>query len=266
MSLYGDLPQAKDDAVAGSKSWTAANAKMQPPGVRKPGLAPPAALLRAGVGGGRGPGPAGRVLPAPSAGRGRGRGSTSAGTPAENGIGGSGACAGPSVVDGSSGGDGGGGSGPIVVSALSFFSTHGEPIQVGTGPTSKRTPECHAVTRLVRLVAAGPTGLPPDGLARHPQRRTRGPGSLTTDSPRLSPPPQDEYDPARPNDYEDVLRERDRKRREAEEEAERVKRAREADMVRGCGDRGVGAVGTGCGGSTAPSRGERSGRSAVCAV
>jgi hypothetical protein len=57
-----------------------------------------------------------------------------------------------------------------VVSALSFFSTHGEPIA-------------------------------------------------------------DEYDPSRPNDYEDVLRERERKRRDAEEEAERVKRQREAELV-----------------------------------
>ena len=49
-------------------------------------------------------------------------------------------------------------------------------------------------------------------------------------------PIEDEYDPSRPNDYEDVIRERERKRREAEEEAERVKKQRDVEMVRRRGD------------------------------
>lgn len=38
---------------------------------------------------------------------------------------------------------------------------------------------------------------------------------------------KDEYDPARPNDYEQVRKERERLRREAEAEAERQERLRE---------------------------------------
>jgi splicing factor 45 len=163
MSLYGDLPQAKDDGAGTSKGWAAAVNKLQP---RKPSgvLAPPPHVLRAAAAGGRGPGPAGRALPAPAgrgAGRGRGAlGLSSSGRGSADAVGPSGAAAaGPST--------------PVaapVVSSASFFSVNGE--------------------------------------------------ALT-----------DEYDPSRPNDYEDILRERDRKRKEAEEEADRVKRQREAELV-----------------------------------
>ncbi|KAI8463667.1 MAG: hypothetical protein J3K34DRAFT_494743 [Monoraphidium minutum] len=166
MSLYGDLPQAKgDDGAAGQKKgWSAAASKLQP-SLRKPaGGFAPTALLRAGGAGGRGPGPAGRSLPAP--GRGRGSSSSSSAAAAADG-------AGPGCSSVSTSGQPAPSSaagGPIVVSALGFFSTHGEPIA-------------------------------------------------------------DEYDPARPNDYEDVLKGRERARRAAEDEAERVKRQREAEVA-----------------------------------
>lgn len=45
-------------------------------------------------------------------------------------------------------------------------------------------------------------------------------------------PLQDEYDPAKPNDYEDIMKERERRQRAAEEEAEKAARQRELDLVR----------------------------------
>lgn len=44
-------------------------------------------------------------------------------------------------------------------------------------------------------------------------------------------PLKDEYDPSRPNDYEEISKERERRRKEAEEEAERQARLREAEQV-----------------------------------
>jgi hypothetical protein len=43
---------------------------------------------------------------------------------------------------------------------------------------------------------------------------------------------QDEYDPSKPNDFEEILKQRQKKQREAEEEAERLARMREIQQVR----------------------------------
>ena len=42
---------------------------------------------------------------------------------------------------------------------------------------------------------------------------------------------QDEYDPAKPNDFEELIKQRQRQQREAEEEAERLARLREVQQV-----------------------------------
>jgi hypothetical protein len=42
---------------------------------------------------------------------------------------------------------------------------------------------------------------------------------------------QDEYDPSKPNDFEEMLKQRQKKQREAEEEAERLARMREIQQV-----------------------------------
>lgn len=44
-------------------------------------------------------------------------------------------------------------------------------------------------------------------------------------------PLADEYDPSKPNDFEDIMKQRERRKREAEEEAERAARIREAEQV-----------------------------------
>jgi hypothetical protein len=46
---------------------------------------------------------------------------------------------------------------------------------------------------------------------------------------------QDEYDPSKPNDFEEILKQRQKKQREAEEEAERLARMREIQQVWCCG-------------------------------
>jgi len=75
MSLYGDLPQAKDD-TGGQPAWAAAAKKLQPLPRKAAGLAPPS-VMRSGRGG-RGAGPAPVSLPA---GRGRGSGASGGGAP-----------------------------------------------------------------------------------------------------------------------------------------------------------------------------------------
>jgi splicing factor 45 len=44
-------------------------------------------------------------------------------------------------------------------------------------------------------------------------------------------PLKDEYDPSKPNDYEEIVKERERKKQQAEEEAERLARMREIEQV-----------------------------------
>lgn len=44
-------------------------------------------------------------------------------------------------------------------------------------------------------------------------------------------PLKDEYDPSKPNDYEDIIKDREKKRKEADEEAERLARMREIEQV-----------------------------------
>jgi hypothetical protein len=47
-------------------------------------------------------------------------------------------------------------------------------------------------------------------------------------------PLKDEYDPSKPNDYEDIMKEREKRKKAAEEEAERAARLREAEQVGWC--------------------------------
>lgn len=44
-------------------------------------------------------------------------------------------------------------------------------------------------------------------------------------------PLREEYDPSRPNDFEEIMKQREKRKREAEEEAERAARLREAEQV-----------------------------------
>lgn len=44
-------------------------------------------------------------------------------------------------------------------------------------------------------------------------------------------PLKHEYDPSKPNDYEDIVKDRERKKREADEEAERLAAMREVEQV-----------------------------------
>eukprot|EP00879_Flechtneria_rotunda_P014992 GHRR01015666.1.p1 GENE.GHRR01015666.1~~GHRR01015666.1.p1 ORF type:complete len:276 (+),score=95.46 GHRR01015666.1:88-915(+) len=109
MSLYGDLPQAKDED-SGSKGWAAASKKLQPT-FRKPSslLAPPS-VLRGGPGRGSARTPT-------SAGRGAGRTPTSVTN---------------NVLPASAGPFVGSNSNPMpaaVHSAFSFFTVNGQPLQ-----------------------------------------------------------------------------------------------------------------------------------------
>jgi hypothetical protein len=124
MSLYGDLPQARNASASSSDAPSWATNKPQP-SFRKPTLlAPPSALLRAGRGAGRGAATPGRGPPR-----------TDVSLP------------------------------PTSASAFNIFSVAG--------------------------------------------------------------PMQDEYDPTRPNDYEDIIREREQRKQEAQQEEERQARKRE---------------------------------------
>eukprot|EP00775_Hariotina_reticulata_P000370 gene370-605_t len=155
MSLYGDLPQAKDEDAA-SKGWSASSKKLQPT-FRKPSnlLAPPSVVR----GGGAGRSGGGGRTPTTS-GRGAGRGPPPAGINTVIH-----ANAGPASSQG-----------PVnpapaaVHSAFSFFtSVHGAPLK-------------------------------------------------------------DEYDPSKPNDYEEIVKEREKKKQQAEEESERLARMREIEQ------------------------------------
>ncbi|WIA42186.1 hypothetical protein OEZ86_009449 [Tetradesmus obliquus] len=157
MSLYGDLPSAKDDDagdVKPIKGWVASAQKLQP-SWKKPGsvLAPPSVTR-----GGRGP--AGGRTPT-AAGRGGGRGPPPASLPA----------------------------------AANIVNIHASPA----------------------------------GQQHHHQQQQRG-SAFSFFTAANGQALQDEYDPAKPNDFEELIKQRQRQQREAEEEAERLARLREVQQ------------------------------------
>lgn len=161
MSLYGDLPQAKDEDAA-SKGWASSSSikKLQPS--FRPKQAGSSTLL--GV---------------PASLRGGGAGGRTGGR------------------SGSSDGGRGGGRGPppvVHVSAASGASS------MGPGPVMASAAAAqHSSFSFLKAVNGEPL--------------------------------RDEYDPSKPNDFEDIMREREKRKKAAEEEAERAARLREAEQV-----------------------------------
>ncbi|PNW76444.1 hypothetical protein CHLRE_11g467591v5 [Chlamydomonas reinhardtii] len=189
MSLYGDLPQAKnstsDAAGAGwpdPKLMAPASLK-KPAAMAAPAFKPPPSVLRAAAAGGAGgPGRGGPARGIPITGRTGGRGPPNT-----------------LVVDGS-GSDGARsltpaatpGGGPAVASASA--PAPGGPATAGPGPSG--------------TALGGGSSI----FARQDGR-----------------PIEDEYDPMRPNDYEEVIAARERARKAAEAEAERLAKQKEAE-------------------------------------
>lgn len=163
MSLYGDLPQAKDEDAA-SKGWASSSKKLQP-------------TFRPKQAGGTG---SSSLLAVPTSVRAGGAGRTGG-------------------RSGSSDGGRGGGRGPPPVVHVSA-SAGG--FAAGPGPVM---PGAHA-------------------SAQH--------SSFSFLKALNGEPLKNEYDPSKPNDYEELMRDRERRKREAEEEAERAARLREAEQVR----------------------------------
>ncbi|KAG2498604.1 hypothetical protein HYH03_003353 [Edaphochlamys debaryana] len=181
MSLYGDLPQAKNSTDAGGAptGWGPVDAKMAPPSLKKPApspaFKPPPSVLRAAAaaGGRAGPGRGGPARGIPITGRTGGRGPP--------GTAGEGALA-------------SGGSGSLTPSDAA-----------GGG---------------VAVVASGP------GPAASGSSVGVSSAIFTA---RDGKPIQDEYDPMRPNDYEEVVAARERARKAAEAEAERQAKVKEME-------------------------------------
>jgi len=163
MSLYGDLPQAKDEDAA-SKGWASASKKLQPTfRPKQAGVSSSSSLLA--------------VPPSVRAG-------------------GAGRTGGRS---GSSDGGRGGGRGPppvVHVSATAGGSFNAAPAAVMPGPHASTQ---HSSFSFLKAVNGEPL--------------------------------KDEYDPSKPNDYEEIMREREKRKQAAEEEAERAARLREAEQV-----------------------------------
>lgn len=162
MSLYGDLPQAKDEDAA-SKGWASASKKLQPTfRPKQAGVSSSSSLLA--------------VPPSVRAG-------------------GAGRTGGRS---GSSDGGRGGGRGPppvVHVSATAGGSFNAAPAAVMPGPHASTQ---HSSFSFLKAVNGEPL--------------------------------KDEYDPSKPNDYEEIMREREKRKQAAEEEAERAARLREAEQ------------------------------------
>jgi hypothetical protein len=166
MSLYGDLPQAKDSGGAGggagnlNPNWAGSAKKLQPT-LRKPSLAPPA-VLRTGRG-------AGRAGPVPL-GRGAGRGPPPARQhDAEAGVFPPGAPA----------------SGSLLATITAQPVQHPLPLAPGAGSSSP-VGKLPAGAGAAAAVAAGPISS----------------NLFAVDGHAL----EDEYDPAKPNDYEEIVR------------------------------------------------------------
>lgn len=164
MSLYGDLPQAKDEDAASKGSWASVAKKLQPSFRPKQAggsssssvLAVPPSLRPGGRTGGR-----------------------------------------TGVADGGRGG----GRGPPPVVHVSA-----SPVAAAVGPGPVVLPGVHA-------------------SAQH--------SSFSFLKAMNGEPLKDEYDPSKPNDYEELMRQREQRKKAAEEEAERAARLREAEQVRG---------------------------------
>ncbi|KAG2432124.1 hypothetical protein HXX76_009050 [Chlamydomonas incerta] len=186
MSLYGDLPQAKNSTSdAAGAGWPdpkllAPSSLKKPGAMAAPAFKPPPSVLRAAAAGGAsGPGRGGPARGIPITGRTGGRGPPN--TLVVDGPGAAGAGADGSRSAATPGG------GPAGASA----SAQGA---AAAGP--------------------GPSGLGGGSsiFARHDGR-----------------PIEDEYDPMRPNDYEEVIAARERARKAAEAEAERLAKQKEAE-------------------------------------
>lgn len=167
MSLYGDLPQAKDEDAA-SKGWAGSSKKLQP-------------TFRPKQAGG-----SSSLLGVPPSVRAGGAGRTGGRI-------------------GSSDGGRGGGRGPPPVANVSASA-------MGSG--------------------IGPGPVMPGGAAHSQHSSFSFLKALNGD------PLKDEYDPSKPNDYEDIMKEREKRKKAAEEEAERAARLREAEQVRWCAGAG----------------------------
>ncbi|GIL42508.1 hypothetical protein Vafri_463 [Volvox africanus] len=194
MSLYGDLPQAKNssiDAGGVASGWSALDSKlMPPPSLKKPAVPafkPPPSVLRAAAqaGTGSGPGRGGPARGIPITGRSGGRGPP------------------PIIADGTS-------TGPVA-STADGASTPGSR---GTTPGGFTAAAAVTVAGTVSSSAtvSGPS-------AASSSIFTRGDGRSI----------EDEYDPMRPNDYEEVIAARERARKAAEAEAERLAKLKEME-------------------------------------
>ncbi|KAG2439057.1 hypothetical protein HYH02_006584 [Chlamydomonas schloesseri] len=189
MSLYGDLPQAKNSSSdAAGAGWPdpklLAPASLKKPAAVAPAFKPPPSVLRAAAAGGAG---------------GPGRGGPSRGIPITGRTGGRGP---PNTlaVDGAASG---GGSASDGARSLTPGATP------GGGP---------AVASTSAPGAAGGAAASGPALG--------GSSIFTRNDGR---PIEDEYDPMRPNDYEEVIAARERARKAAEAEAERLAKQREAE-------------------------------------
>lgn len=167
MSLYGDLPQAKDEDAA-SKGWAGSSKKLQP-------------TFRPKQAGG-----SSSLLGVPPSVRAGGAGRTGG------------------RISSSDGGRGGGRGPPPVVNVSASAMGSG----IGPGPVMP-------------------------GGAAHSQH-----SSFSFLKALNGDPLKDEYDPSKPNDYEDIMKEREKRKKAAEEEAERAARLREAEQVRWCAGAG----------------------------
>lgn len=167
MSLYGDLPQAKDEEAA-SKGWASSGKKLQP-------------TFRPKQAGGTG---SSSLLAVPPSLRAGGAGRTGGRT-------------------GSSDGGRGGGRGP--------------------------PPVVHVSASAAGSFAAGPGPVMPG--AQHASAQHSSFSFLKAlNGEHL----KDEYDPSKPNDFEVIMQQREKRKKEAEEEAERAARLREAEQVSLC--------------------------------
>ncbi|GLC35103.1 hypothetical protein PLESTM_000279800 [Pleodorina starrii] len=199
MSLYGDLPQAKNssnDAGGAPSGWSALDSKlMPPPSLKKPAVSafkPPPSVLRAAAaaGGGSGPGRGGPARGIPITGRGGGRGP-------------------PTIIA----------DGPPAAPSADGAATPGSR---GATPSGPPPPPAAAATSGASAGTAGTAA-----MAAAPSGPSASSSSIFARSDGR--PIEDEYDPMRPNDYEEVMAARERARKAAEAEAERLAKLKEME-------------------------------------
>ncbi|GFR45032.1 hypothetical protein Agub_g6399 [Astrephomene gubernaculifera] len=228
MSLYGDLPQAKNstnDAGGAATGWSAMDPKlMPPPSLKKPPApafkAPPSVLRAAAAAGGNsGPGRGGPARGIPITGRTGGRGPPTLitdGPPAP----GTAAAANPDSSRGA-GTPGGGFSTGLLATPGAAAATPGLGAAAAAAATNHgaSTPGGPAGAAAAAAVGAG-------GVAGSSSCGVSGSSIFTRHDGR---PIEDEYDPMRPNDYEEVIAARERARKAAEAEAERLAKLKEME-------------------------------------